>query len=73
MPYPSIEHACPDCRGNLHYEESIPHPIRMGYDIHTYRCYQCGPMIYLTQISDEAYLTRWDDGKVRSYPTMMPE
>lgn len=66
MPFSSIEKACPGCRGNLHYEESIPHPTRMGYDNHLYRCYECGPMIEITQLSDEAFLSRWDGPK---YPS----
>jgi hypothetical protein len=53
MPLPSIEHACPGCRANLHYEESIPHPHRQGYDIHTYRCLDCGPMVYVTQLAGD--------------------
>lgn len=63
MPFPSIEKGCPVCHGNLHFEDTIHHPHRQGYDIHTYRCYDCGPMVRITQISEEACLTRWDVDK----------
>ncbi len=55
----SLEKACPECLGNLHYEDTTPHPDRQGYDIHTYRCLSCGPTVAVTQLSDEAWLSRW--------------
>lgn len=63
MPFPSIEKACPGCRGNLHYEDSIPHPERSGYDIHTYKCLDCGPMVQVTQLADDSWPVRADLNK----------
>lgn len=60
MPIPGLEKSCPKCIGNLHFEETQPHPHRFGYDIHTYKCLECGPIVYITQLSDDAYVTRWD-------------
>jgi hypothetical protein len=52
MPFPSIEKACPNCLGNLHYQDTIRHPHRRGYEIHSYRCLDCGPMVYVTQLEE---------------------
>lgn len=52
MPLPSIEKACPVCLGNLHYQETMTHPARRGYEVHSYHCLDCGPMVYVTQMED---------------------
>jgi len=60
MPVPSLEKACPDCWGNLHYEDTFPHPERRGYEIHAYRCLECGPIVHVTEGAEKKWVGRWD-------------
>lgn len=59
MPFPSIEKACPVCLGNLSLVGSERHPQRRGYDVHTYSCIDCGPMVNVTQMSDDSWPSDW--------------
>lgn len=60
MTLESLDGACPHCRGNLHFDMTFPHRTRRGYDVHRYRCLDCGPMLDVTQWSDEVWPQRWD-------------
>ena len=68
MPFfTSIHKGCPVCLGNLHFAVTNPHPHRMGYDVHTYSCMDCGPMVNVTQSSDEIWTGHMDPDHIPLY------